>query len=130
MHGREDETATLLTRRPLDSELRVLGYAHVISTVRRFILNWRMGTNEASSPTYVVGRNQNARVSQKNFSLAQATFLLNVERESIRSAFFVISRSYQERSDFVIEAPVNPAVDPLRDDPRFKDLLKRMNLPE
>ncbi len=48
---------------------------------------------------------QNACVGQKNFSLAQATFLLNVERESIRSAFFVISRSYQERSDFVIGAP-------------------------
>jgi Flp pilus assembly protein TadD len=35
-------------------------------------------------------------------------------------------RAYEERSDFIIEASVNPAVDPLRDNARFKNLMRQL----
>ncbi len=45
-------------------------------------------------------------------------------------AFAELERSYQDKDCFLPRASIDPAMDPLRDDPRFKDLLKRMNLPE
>ncbi len=41
-----------------------------------------------------------------------------------------LDRAYKERSSWLPEINVDPVWDNLRDDPRFKDLLKRMNLPE
>jgi TolB-like protein/Flp pilus assembly protein TadD len=45
-------------------------------------------------------------------------------------AFAWIERAYQERSLFMALLKSEAVLDNLRPDPRFKDLLKRMNLPE
>ena len=45
------------------------------------------------------------------------------------SAFAELEKAYQARDWFLTRLKVDPFVDSLRDDPRFKDLLKRMNLP-
>jgi len=45
------------------------------------------------------------------------------------SAFAELERSFQERDVYLSRVNSDPFMDPLRDDPRFKDLLKRMNLP-
>ena len=45
-------------------------------------------------------------------------------------AFNELEKAYQEHDYFMPRLKVDPFLDPLRDDPRFKDLLKRMNLPE
>ena len=42
--------------------------------------------------------------------------------------FLEIEKAYQERESGLILLKVNPRWDPLRDDPRFPDLLRRMNL--
>jgi eukaryotic-like serine/threonine-protein kinase len=42
------------------------------------------------------------------------------------AAFQLLEKSYNERSIYAIK--VYPALDPLRSDPRFQDLLRRMNL--
>lgn len=45
-------------------------------------------------------------------------------------AFAELEKAYAERDWPLSLAKGDPMMDPLRDDPRFKDLLKRMNLPE
>ena len=43
-------------------------------------------------------------------------------------AFAALEKAYQDRSWYVTELLVDPKLDPLRSDPRFADLLRRMNL--
>ncbi len=45
-------------------------------------------------------------------------------------ALMLLEKDLAERSSFVSYSAGEPALDDLRDDPRFKALLKRMNLPE
>jgi len=45
-------------------------------------------------------------------------------------AFAELEKAYRNRDWFLQRLKVDPFMDPLRDDPRYKDLLRRMNLPE
>jgi tetratricopeptide (TPR) repeat protein len=45
-------------------------------------------------------------------------------------AFDWLEKAFEERSNGLIFLKVDPVFDPLRDDPRFQDLPRRMNLPE
>jgi len=38
--------------------------------------------------------------------------------------------AYQERNPWMVYLQVESRLDPLRSDPRFQDLLRRMNFPE
>jgi serine/threonine-protein kinase len=42
--------------------------------------------------------------------------------------FVWLERGYQEKAPFLQTLKVNPQYDPIRDDPRFKDLLRRVGL--
>jgi len=44
-------------------------------------------------------------------------------------AFEWLERAYDERDKGILFLMVDPPLDPLRSDPRFQDLLRRMNLP-
>ena len=46
------------------------------------------------------------------------------------SALDCLDRAYEERASFLIYLPTFPGFDPLRPDPRFQALLRRMNFPE
>jgi tetratricopeptide (TPR) repeat protein len=46
------------------------------------------------------------------------------------AAFAELEKAYQARDWFLPRLKTDPFMDNLRDDPRFKDLLKRLNLPE
>jgi TolB-like protein/Tfp pilus assembly protein PilF len=45
-------------------------------------------------------------------------------------AFEWLETAYEERSWEVVQLRLDTQLDPIRDDPRFKDLLRRMNFPE
>jgi len=45
-------------------------------------------------------------------------------------AFLWLDRAYRERAAMAVGLPTHLWVDPLRDDPRFQNLLRRMNFPE
>ncbi len=45
-------------------------------------------------------------------------------------AFAWLAKAVAEHNGFALEIKIDPIYDSLRDDPRFLDLLKRMNLPE
>ena len=45
-------------------------------------------------------------------------------------AFEWLEKAYEERDDWFIGLKVSPMFDGLRSDPRFQDLLERMNFPD
>ena len=45
-------------------------------------------------------------------------------------AFLLLEQAYEERSPLLAVAKEDPRLDSLRSDPRFQDLLRRMNFPE
>jgi TolB-like protein/Flp pilus assembly protein TadD len=45
-------------------------------------------------------------------------------------AFAWLERGYRERDPLMVGLKASPAFDPLRSDPRFQDLIRRMNYPE
>jgi serine/threonine-protein kinase len=44
-------------------------------------------------------------------------------------AFQWLNRAYKERSDLVVYLRVDPRLDPVRSDPRFQEMVRRMNFP-
>ncbi len=41
-----------------------------------------------------------------------------------------LQKAYEERSDYLVYIQLEPTFDPLHDDPRFRELVRRLNLPE
>ena len=46
----------------------------------------------------------------------------------IDQAFVWLQKAYEARSAFLVTSYISPAYDPLRSDPRFQELLRKMNL--
>ncbi len=61
------------------------------------------------------------------FSLIAANLALLGETEE---AMTWLERAYEERDPLLLTAKTDPLLDPLRSDPRFQDLLRRIGFPE
>ncbi|MDQ3750260.1 MAG: protein kinase [Acidobacteriota bacterium] len=84
------------------------------------------------------GHRQEAEEVIKRFrDIAKTQYVMSYYIASIyaalgdkEKAFAELEKAYEQRDWELHRLKVDPLMNPLRDDPRFKDLLKRMNLPE
>jgi TolB-like protein len=67
--------------------------------------------------------------SRETYVPAYAIALIYTGLGERDQALASLERAYQERSWFMIYLKVDPQVDSLRSDPRFQDLVRRMNFP-
>ncbi len=68
--------------------------------------------------------------SKTRYVAAYWIALIYVGLDEKDEAFPWLEKAYQDRSWWLLWAKMDPKLDSLRSDPRFKDLLKRINLPE
>lgn len=66
--------------------------------------------------------------SPQHFVSPYAVSLIYVALNDKDSAFQWLGQAFQERDENLIHLRVDPRLDPIRPDPRFQDLLKRVNL--
>ncbi len=70
------------------------------------------------------------QATQGAFGLAYLIALLSALIGETDEAMTWLERAYDERDPLLILAKVDPRLDPLRSDPRFDDLLRRIGFPE
>ncbi len=64
------------------------------------------------------------------FGLAYGIAILSAGFEETEEGMTWLERAYEERDPLLLQAKVDPRLDPLRSDPRFDDLLRRIGFPE
>ncbi len=64
------------------------------------------------------------------FGLAYAIALLSAMIGETEEAMIWLERAYEDRDPGLLAAKTSPLLDPLRSDPRFQDLLRRIGFPE
>ena len=86
----------------------------------------RAGYRAATKRIAEVYEEQSKRVyiDPVNIAIAYATL------DDKDKAFFWLEKGYAEKSDLIRVLKTAPAFDSLRSDPRYSDLLRRMNLPQ
>ncbi len=120
VNGQADETIKLiedsLKSSPSSTALLfVIGLAHAKQGHRREAEQYLEKLREAAKTRYV-----------RTYWLACIYAALGDKDK----AFAELEQSFEDRDIFLPRIKLDPDVDPLRDDPRFKDLLRRMNLTE
>ncbi len=68
--------------------------------------------------------------SQGAFGLAVGIAQQSAVIGETEEAMTWLERAYEEREPMLVFAKVSPSLDPLRSDPRFQDLLRRIGFPE
>ncbi len=68
--------------------------------------------------------------TQGAFGLAYLIALVSAPIGETEEAMTWLERAYEERDPLLLLAKVDPLMDPLRSDPRFQDLLRRIGFPE
>jgi TolB-like protein/DNA-binding winged helix-turn-helix (wHTH) protein/Tfp pilus assembly protein PilF len=74
--------------------------------------------------------NELAERAKQEYVAPYDVALVYVGLDQVDQAFIWLEKAYEVHSDFKDELKLVPILDPLRDDPRFQDLLRRMNFPE
>ncbi len=114
--------ALALTEKPLQADpanqlmLQVAGYAYA-------------KTGRKAEANAIIARFKEIRQTQYVMSFFVATIYVGLSEKE--KAFAELETAFQERDwRMSVLMKTEPMLDSLRDDPRFKDLLKRMGLPE
>jgi serine/threonine-protein kinase len=69
-------------------------------------------------------------LAKKRYVLPYGFALIHIGLGENEEALEWLERACQDRNGMMAFLQVEPRFDPLRDDPRFQDLLRRMNFPE
>jgi len=69
------------------------------------------------------------QLSKQHYVSAHSLSLIHAGLRQMDEAFECLAKAYQERSAIMAWLRVDPRLDNLRSDPRFQDLLRRMNFP-
>jgi TolB-like protein/Tfp pilus assembly protein PilF len=118
-NGKSDEAIALSQRVPADSpggwlSTVVLGHAYAKAGRRQDAEREIAKLRDLAKTRYV-----------RTYYLASIYATLGDKDKALAE----LERSFEDRDCYLPRAAVDPFMDPLRDDPRFKDLMKRMNLP-
>ena len=70
------------------------------------------------------------QATQGAFGLAYAIAILSAIIGETEEAMTWLERAHEERDPLLLFAKTDPSLDPLRSDPRFDDLLRRIGFPE
>ena len=108
-----EKAAELSRRHP--TYLADLGHGFAIAGRRADALNVLAELHEVSSQRYVAARG----IAEIHIGLGE-----------VDEAFVWLERGFQQRNGWLIHMRDNPRYDPLRTDPRYLDLVRRMNFPE
>ena len=146
---RYDEAVTQLKKTiELDTNFAT---AHVsLSTVYQLKDNYAESVEELVKFQELIGEQENAALIRESFaqgdwegflramtgtrrpvnfpSYIVATF--HAERGEKNKAFAELNKSYENREYFMVLLKVDPRLDPLRSDPRFADLMRKVGLPQ
>jgi tetratricopeptide (TPR) repeat protein len=84
------------------------------------------------------GRRHDAEAVLKNWDVAKTTRSVSHYWKAITyaalgekdTAFAELEKAYQDHDWFFQRIKIDPFMDPLRDDPRFDDLVKRLQMPQ
>ncbi len=111
------------------------------------IMEFQKGTSLSAGSSYALARlghgyavagrrgeaqmmlNQLNALSKQRYVSPYDTALIYAGLGEKDRAFAWLERAYEERSVWLIFLKVEPSLDPLRSDPRFNDLLRRIGLP-
>jgi len=74
--------------------------------------------------------NQLKRESAERYVPSFAFALIYIGLNEKEEAFVWLEKGVAERSSYASSYAIDPVLDDLRSDPRFKEMLKRLNLPE
>ena len=69
------------------------------------------------------------RLSEKSYVSPYAIAVIHTGLGEKEQALQWLQKAYEVRAGYLIYSNVDPQLDPLRSDPRFQDLLRRMNFP-
>ena len=70
-----------------------------------------------------------SKLSEQRYVMASQVSLIYAAMQEKDEAFRWLENAYRERSAWMVYLNVDPRLDSLRSDPRFDDLLRRMNFP-
>ena len=98
-----------------------LGYTEVAAKVRERMK--REGWESALRMSFTPGER-----SPSLGSYVQATLLVILHEND--QAIALLNKAYEDREAFVAQMNVDPRLDPIRGDPRFQELIKKVNFPE
>lgn len=88
---------------------------------------YALSGNQAEAEKLLTELQERAKNEYVSSYLMAEIYIALGEKES---AFKLLDKAYGERSIDLVLARVDPSLDPLRDDPRFKELLKKVGFPE